>query len=180
MTGIQENGAQPAEWAASRRKWWKAAGLGIFTSMKDRTLLMIPGPIEVEPAVLQAMGAPTASHVAADFIDVFGRALEGMREVWRAPTGQPFILAGSGTMEIDGEQQTVSPGDGIIIPAGAWHQITAASGELRGHGVRGRAALPSSHGLAHRKDPATAWPPAIPVYTDGPGSKKEPLWTPLR
>jgi hypothetical protein len=29
--------------------------------MKDRTLLMIPGPIEFEPAVLAALGAPTAS-----------------------------------------------------------------------------------------------------------------------
>ena len=29
--------------------------------MKDRTLLMIPGPIEFEPAVLQAVGAPTIS-----------------------------------------------------------------------------------------------------------------------
>ncbi len=49
--------------------------------MKDRTLLMIPGPIEFEPAVLQAMSAPTTSHVAASFIDVFGRALERMRVV---------------------------------------------------------------------------------------------------
>ena len=32
--------------------------------MKDRTLLMIPGPIEFEPAVLAALGAPTTSHVA--------------------------------------------------------------------------------------------------------------------
>ena len=54
--------------------------------MKDRTLLMIPGPIEFEPAVLQAMGAPTTSHVAANFIEVYGRALERMRTVWRAPS----------------------------------------------------------------------------------------------
>lgn len=36
-----------------------------------------------------------------------------------------FILEGSGTMEIDGESKDVGPGDAILIPAGAWHQITA-------------------------------------------------------
>jgi len=69
--------------------------------VKDRKLLMIPGPIEFEPAVLQAMGAPTNSHVAPEFIECFGTALERMREVWLCPSGQPFILAGSGTLAMD-------------------------------------------------------------------------------
>jgi mannose-6-phosphate isomerase-like protein (cupin superfamily) len=56
------------------------------------------------------------------------------------PVGQPtqrhyhrlseefyFILEGSGTMEIDGESRSVSPGDAILIPPGAWHQITATA-----------------------------------------------------
>jgi alanine-glyoxylate transaminase/serine-glyoxylate transaminase/serine-pyruvate transaminase len=42
---------------------------------------MIPGPIEFEPDVLQAMGMATTSHVAPDFIEVFGKSLELMREV---------------------------------------------------------------------------------------------------
>ena len=54
------------------------------------------------------------------------------------PVGQPterhyhklseefyFILEGAGTMEIDGEIRPVCPGDAILIPSGAWHQITA-------------------------------------------------------
>ncbi len=28
-------------------------------------------------------------------------------------------------MEIDGEVETVGPGDAVLIPAGAWHQIIA-------------------------------------------------------
>jgi alanine-glyoxylate transaminase/serine-glyoxylate transaminase/serine-pyruvate transaminase len=69
--------------------------------MKDRTLLMIPGPIEVEPAVLAALGAPTTSHVAPDFIEAFGQALERLREVFLCPDGQPFVVAGSGTLAMD-------------------------------------------------------------------------------
>jgi mannose-6-phosphate isomerase-like protein (cupin superfamily) len=30
-------------------------------------------------------------------------------------------------MEIDGLRAAVRPGDAILIPAGAWHQITAES-----------------------------------------------------
>ena len=37
-----------------------------------------------------------------------------------------FILEGTGEMEIDGVTQQVGPGDAILIPAGAWHTITAS------------------------------------------------------
>ena len=69
--------------------------------MKGRKLLMIPGPIEFEPEVLRAMGMATTSHVASDFIEVFGKSLELMREVWKSPKGQPFIVAGTGTLAMD-------------------------------------------------------------------------------
>lgn len=36
-----------------------------------------------------------------------------------------FVLEGTGEMMVDKETQPVGPGDGILIPAGAWHQITA-------------------------------------------------------
>ncbi len=42
-----------------------------------------------------------------------------------------YLLAGSGEMEIDGERSAVGPGDAILIPPGARHQITAGSSELR-------------------------------------------------
>ncbi len=84
--------------------------------MKDRTLLMIPGPIEFEPAVLQALGAPTTSHVSPDFIDTFGRSLERMRQVWGAPSGQPFVVAGSGTLAMDmAGANMIEPGDRALV-----------------------------------------------------------------
>jgi len=91
--------------------------------MKDRSLLMIPGPIEFEPEVLKALGAPTASHVAPAFIEAFGGALENMRRVWIAPEGRPFIVAGSGTlaMELAGANLT-EPGDrALVLSTGVFH-----------------------------------------------------------
>jgi alanine-glyoxylate transaminase/serine-glyoxylate transaminase/serine-pyruvate transaminase len=84
--------------------------------MKNRTLLMIPGPIEFEPAVLAALGAPTTSHVAANFIETFGQALERLRRVFLSDDGQPFVLAGSGTMAMDSVgANLVEPGDRALV-----------------------------------------------------------------
>ena len=43
-----------------------------------------------------------------------------------------FIVEGEGVMELDGDVAPVRPGDAILIPPGAWHQITAnATNRLR-------------------------------------------------
>jgi mannose-6-phosphate isomerase-like protein (cupin superfamily) len=39
-----------------------------------------------------------------------------------------YLVEGSGEMEIDGERRHVGPGDAILIPPGAWHQIRADTG----------------------------------------------------
>ena len=69
--------------------------------MKGRKLLMIPGPIEFDPEVLRSMSAATTSHVASNFIESFGNALDFMKKVWMAPNGQPFVIAGSGTLAME-------------------------------------------------------------------------------
>ena len=96
--------------------------------MKDRTLLMIPGPIEFEPAVLAAMGAPTTSHLAPHFIEAFGQALERMRQVWQSTGGQPFILAGTGTLAMDcAGANLVEPGDrALVVDTGYFSQRYAS------------------------------------------------------
>ena len=38
-----------------------------------------------------------------------------------------FLLEGTALMDVDGETRDVGPGDAILIPAGARHQITARS-----------------------------------------------------
>lgn len=96
--------------------------------MKGRKLLMIPGPIEFDPAVMAPMGAATTSHVAPDFIGAFGRALERMRQVWLSPDGQPFIVAGSGTLAMDmAVANLVEPGDrALVVSTGYFSDRMAA------------------------------------------------------
>jgi len=89
--------------------------------MKGRKLLMIPGPIEFDPAVMETMGAATTSHVAPDFVEAFGQALERMRQVWLSPDGQPFVVAGSGTLAMDmAVANLVQPGDRALVASARW------------------------------------------------------------
>jgi len=84
--------------------------------VKDKTLLMIPGPIEFTPEVLRAMGTSTVSHVSPGFIECFGQALERLRQVFLCPGGQPFVIAGSGTLAMDiAAANLVEPGDEALV-----------------------------------------------------------------
>jgi alanine-glyoxylate transaminase/serine-glyoxylate transaminase/serine-pyruvate transaminase len=84
--------------------------------MKNRSLLMIPGPIEFDPEVLSALGTPTTSHLAPNFIENFGQALERTRALFQCSDGQPFILAGTGTLGMDAAcANMVEPGMTALV-----------------------------------------------------------------
>ncbi|WP_375773711.1 alanine--glyoxylate aminotransferase family protein [Archangium gephyra] len=77
---------------------------------------MIPGPVEFDPEVLRALGTKTASHVAPEFISIFGRALKKVREVCLAPSAQPFVVAGSGTLAMElAVANLVEPGERALV-----------------------------------------------------------------
>ena len=55
------------------------------------------------------------------------------RRHYHAQTEEIYVvLAGSGRMEVDGDERIVAVGDAILIPPRAWHEIRAGEeGELR-------------------------------------------------
>ncbi|MGB3343229.1 MAG: alanine--glyoxylate aminotransferase family protein [Aequorivita sp.] len=84
--------------------------------MKSRKLLMIPGPIEFESEVLQCMSVPTPSHVDPDFIAVFSNSLKLLKEVCQSPSGQAFIVAGTGTLAMDmAAANLIETGDKALV-----------------------------------------------------------------
>jgi mannose-6-phosphate isomerase-like protein (cupin superfamily) len=72
-----------------------------------------------------------------------GAANQSLAEAWLEPEQETqrhyhaaseelyVLLDGSGEIEVDGEQASVGPGDAILIPPGAWHQIRAGDAPLR-------------------------------------------------
>lgn len=84
--------------------------------MSERDLLMIPGPIEFDPSVLRVQAMPTLGHTSPEFIEIFGRTLDRLREVFMSPGGQPFVIAGSGTLAMEiAICNLVEPGDKVLV-----------------------------------------------------------------
>ena len=46
-----------------------------------KSLLMIPGPVEVDSQVLEAMARPVVGHTSPGFVETFGACLDGLRDV---------------------------------------------------------------------------------------------------
>ena len=76
-------------------------------------------------SILDATNAPVQNQSLAEASLPAGAATE--RHYHKLSEEIYFMLDGEGVMEIDGHQREVGPGDAILIPPGAWHQITAST-----------------------------------------------------
>jgi mannose-6-phosphate isomerase-like protein (cupin superfamily) len=74
-------------------------------------------------SILDRMNAPVKNQSLAEATVPAGCSTQ--RHYHRLSEEFYFVLEGSGTMEIDGEERGVGQGDAILIPPGAWHTITA-------------------------------------------------------
>ena len=68
-----------------------------------KKLLMIPGPIEYDSDVLNALSLPTISHSSKEFISVYRDALLNLSAIFGSSTSDslPFIISGSGTLGME-------------------------------------------------------------------------------
>jgi len=79
-------------------------------------LLVIPGPIEVADEVLYANAHPSVSHMSPEFVQVIGDCIRMTREVLFSTTGQPFLIAGSGTLGWDQVAANLTePGESVLL-----------------------------------------------------------------
>jgi len=74
-------------------------------------------------SILDRTNAPVEKQSLAEASMQTGQATE--RHYHKNSEELYFLLEGTALMEIDGESRDVGPGDAILIPAGAWHQILA-------------------------------------------------------
>jgi mannose-6-phosphate isomerase-like protein (cupin superfamily) len=74
-------------------------------------------------SILDRANAPVANQSLAEATVPQGGSTQ--RHYHKLSEEFYFVLEGSGVIEIDGETRNVISGDAILIPPGAWHQITA-------------------------------------------------------
>lgn len=82
----------------------------------NKSLLMIPGPVEIDYDVLDALAIPTVGHTSPEFLETFGSCLEGLKTVFAAPDGMPLVVAGSGTFAMElAVSNVIEPGDKAVV-----------------------------------------------------------------
>lgn len=74
-------------------------------------------------SLLDLSNAPVRNQSIAEATLPAGAETE--RHYHKASEEFYYLTKGLGLMEIDGVEREVGPGDAILIPAGAWHQIRA-------------------------------------------------------
>jgi alanine-glyoxylate transaminase / serine-glyoxylate transaminase / serine-pyruvate transaminase len=123
-----------------------------------RPLLMIPGPVEVSPAVRERFAEPPPSHLAPALIEAFGAALGLMRQVWLAPEeSQPFVVPGSGTLAMEmAVANLTEPGDrALVVNTGFFSDRLAEM--LRRHGAMVREVRAAVGDVPHPGEVEAAW-----------------------
>ncbi|QDS76307.1 hypothetical protein FKW77_002294 [Venturia effusa] len=89
-----------------------------MSNQESHPALLIPGPIEFDDAVLQAMSHYSESHVGMPFVNVFGETLTMLRKLFQTadPASQPFVISGSGTLGWDQvAANLVEPGEEALV-----------------------------------------------------------------
>ena len=80
-----------------------------------RNRLMIPGPVEVHPAVLEALSSPVEPHYGPAWVEKYARITGLLKQVYNTRQ-DVFLMAGSGTGAIDACMgSSMLTGEKIII-----------------------------------------------------------------
>lgn len=86
-------------------------------SVKPR--LLAPGPVEVPPAVLEAIGRPVPHHRSPEFRALFGRVRERLAAVAMVPGDDVLVVTGSGTAGFEAGLLAVVPAGGTVLSLNA-------------------------------------------------------------
>jgi len=108
--------------------------------------LLAPGPVEVPPAVLEALARPVTHHRAPAFRETFLRARERLATVFSVPGDDVLIVTGSGTAGFEAALVSAVPaGDRVLaLHAGRFGERWAAMAESLGYQVEHLEAAPGA------------------------------------
>ena len=83
--------------------------------MKNRKLVMIPGPTPVVRSIQDQMGRETVAFGDPAFVSDFKELVSDLKQLWHTE-GEVFVVAGTGTMAMEmAVANTLKQGDNILI-----------------------------------------------------------------
>jgi alanine-glyoxylate transaminase/serine-glyoxylate transaminase/serine-pyruvate transaminase len=128
---------------------------------------MIPGPVEVSPAVQVAASGPPPGHLDPDLVAAFGEALRAMRRVWLAgENAASFAVPGGGTLAMEAAATNlVAPGErALVVSTGYFGDRMAEMLRRRGAAVEKLACAPGEAPSAEEAEAALARQPAKALF----------------
>ncbi|MFW6083669.1 MAG: pyridoxal-phosphate-dependent aminotransferase family protein [Gemmatimonadota bacterium] len=84
-------------------------------------LLLGPGPSEVHPRVLRAMGAPLVGHLDPAFIEIMSQVQELLRYTFRTGNRWTIPVSGTGSAAMEAAfANLVEPGSTVLVPTNGY------------------------------------------------------------
>lgn len=83
--------------------------------MRNKEMLLIPGPTPVVDSIYDALAGETRSHTDPRFVAIYKSAIEKTREMFKTD-GEVFVISGSGTIAMEmALVNTVAPGEKLLV-----------------------------------------------------------------
>ena len=83
--------------------------------VSNTTKLMIPGPIDLEPDVLEALGQQVIAHYGPEWVKIYTEACDGVRR-YAETEGDVFLLSASGSSGLDAAVGTLfAPAEKVLV-----------------------------------------------------------------
>ncbi|HTP12722.1 MAG TPA: alanine--glyoxylate aminotransferase family protein [Bacteroidota bacterium] len=87
----------------------------VSPNMKNRKLLMIPGPSPVARSIQDQMGRETIAFGDPAFVDDFRLVLADLKAMWKT-SGEVFVVAGTGTLAMEmAIANSTRRGDNVLV-----------------------------------------------------------------
>lgn len=100
--------------------------------------LMGPGPSDVHPRVLGAMGTPLVGHLDPAFLDVMNEVQELLRYAFRTDNQWTIPISGTGSAAMEAAfANLVQPGDTVLVPSNGYfgHRMASMANRAGGEVV---------------------------------------------
>lgn len=83
--------------------------------MRNKEMLLIPGPTPVVDEIYDALAAETWGHTDPRFVEIYRKGLDMTRKLLNTD-GEVFVVAGSGTLAMEmAIVNTVAPGEKLLV-----------------------------------------------------------------
>lgn len=99
-------------------------------AFREEKFLLIPGPTELSPSVIRAMGHPIIAHYMDQWMAVYNETIDMLKRVLQTKN-DVFVITGSGTASLEAAVcSIVEPGDKVLVDHPIFGDLVKAHGGI--------------------------------------------------